>query len=210
MSCQSMVAGGAETTTVALTWALALLLKNKDKLKKAQEELHIHVGKDRMVELSDINKLVYMQAVVKETLRLYPPASIPAPRQFTEDCMISGHFVPKGTWLILNLKKIQTDPCVWNDPMEFKPERFLTSHKNVDVRGLNPELTPFGAGRRACPAMSYSLQMVSLTLASLVHAFELSLPNGVIDMAQSNGLTNFKLAPLPVLVSPRLPSYCLE
>ncbi|XP_050204785.1 cytochrome P450 CYP82D47-like [Mercurialis annua] len=209
-TCLSMIAGN-ETVTVALTWALSLLLNNQQVLKKAQEELEKYVGKERLVNDTDIHNLVYLQAIVKETLRLHPPAIIPGPRQFTQDCTISGYHVPKGTWLMINLWKIHRDPNVWPVPMDFKPERFLTSHKDIDVRGHNFELLPFGGGRRACPAISFGLQMMHLTLANLLHAFEISSPtNAPVDMSAGVGLTNMKTTPLEVLISPRLPPYCYE
>ena len=169
------------------------------------------MGKERLANDSDISKLVYLQAIIKETLRLYPPAIIPGPRQFSKDCTIGGYHVPKGTWLMMNLWKIHRDPNVWADPAEFKPERFLTSHKDIDVRGHNFELLPFGGGRRACPAVSFGLRMMHLTLVNLLHAFEISTPtNASIDMSPGIGLTNMKTTPLEVVVSPRLPSYCFE
>ncbi|KAJ9166158.1 hypothetical protein P3X46_020944 [Hevea brasiliensis] len=206
----SMIAGN-ETVTVAMTWALALLLNNRPVLKKAQEELDKIVGRERLVNDKDISNLFYLQAIVKETLRLYPPAFIPGPRQFTQDCTIGGYYVPKNTWLMVNVWKIQRDPSVWPDPTEFKPERFLTTHKNVDVRSQNFELLPFGGGRRACPAASYVLHIVHLTLATLLQAFEISTPtDAAIDMTPGAGLANMKTTPLEAVVSPRLPPCCYE
>ncbi|GKF56506.1 cytochrome P450 CYP82D47-like protein [Tanacetum coccineum] len=74
-------------------------------IAKAQEELELHVG-DRQVTESDIKDLVYLQAVVKETLRLYPAAFLGGPRVFSEDCTIAGYHVPKGTWLLINMWKL--------------------------------------------------------------------------------------------------------
>ena len=200
-----MIAGGNDTTTVTLTWAISLLLNNNHVLKKAQDELDIQVGKERIVNESDISKLVYLQAIVKETLRMYPPGPLLAPREFIEDCIIGGYHVPKGTRLITNLWKIQTDPSIWSEPLKFMPERFLTTHKNVDVRGQNFELIPFGSGRRACPGASLGLQMVHLALASFLHMYEISnSSNAQVDMTESFGLTNIKATPLEVLITPRL------
>ena len=205
-----MIAGGNDTTMVTLTWALSLLLNNRHTLKKAQEELDIKVGKGRLVNEADINNLFYLKAIIKEALRLYPPGTL-VPREFHEDCTIGGYHVTKGTRLVVNLWKIQTDPSVWSDPLEFKPERFLTTHKDVDVRGQNFELIPFGSGRRACPGISFGLQMLHLTLASLIHAFEISTPSHApVDMSATFGLTNIKSTPLDVVVKPRLPSNLFE
>ncbi|KAG6626799.1 hypothetical protein CIPAW_15G077000 [Carya illinoinensis] len=196
-----------DTNTVTLTWAISLLLNNRHVLKKAQDELDIQVGKERLVEDSDISKLVYLRAIVKETLRLYPAAPLGSPREFSGDCTIGGYHVPKGTRLITNIWKIQTDPLIWSDPLEFKPERFLSTYKDFDVRGRNFELIPFGSGRRVCPGATLALQVVHLTLARILHMFEISTPsNAQVDMTESFGLTNMKATPLEILIAPRLPS----
>ncbi len=99
------------------------------------------------------------------------------------------------------------DQRIWSDPLAFKPERFLTTQKDVDVRGKHFELIPFGSGRRVCPGISLGLQMVHLALASFIHMYEISTPlNAPVDMTESPGLTNLKATPLEVLITPRLPS----
>ncbi|KAK8513880.1 hypothetical protein V6N11_029148 [Hibiscus sabdariffa] len=201
----NMILAGSDTTRVTLIWALSLLLNKPHLLKKAQEELDIHVGKDMFVQESDISKLVYIQAIVKETLRMYPPAPLSAPRELSESCYIGGYEIPKGTRLIVNLHKIQRDPNAWSEPSEFMPERFLTTHKHVDVRGQHFELMPFGSERRSCPRTSFALQMLHLTLSNFLHVFEFSRPdNGLIDLTGTVGLTDMKSTPLEALVSPRL------
>ncbi|CAL5383647.1 unnamed protein product [Camellia sinensis] len=204
-TCLGLITGGADTIAVMLTWALSLLMNNSHVLKKAQEELDIHIGKERQVDESDIGELVYLHAIVKETLRLYPAGPLSGPREFTEDCIIGGYHVSKGTRLTLNLWKLQRDPTIWPEPSEFRPERFVTSHKYVDVKGQHFELIPFGAGRRLCPGTLFGIQMSHLVLARLLHGFELSTPsNALIDMTESTGLTNLKVTPFEVLVTPRL------
>ncbi|EXB51033.1 Cytochrome P450 82A3 [Morus notabilis] len=203
----NMIAGGSDTIPATLTWAVSLLLNNHHVLKKAQEELENNVGKNRVVSESDIGKLTYIFAIVKETLRLYPVAPLSVPHVFLKDCTIGGYHVAKGTRLITNIWKIQTNPILWPDPFEFKPERFLTTNKDVDIRGQHFELIPFGSGRRACPGTSFALQMVQFTLASFLQAFDISTPlNAPVDMTESFGLTNTKATPLEVLITPRLPA----
>ncbi|KAD2805868.1 hypothetical protein E3N88_39245 [Mikania micrantha] len=91
------------------------------------------------------------------------------------------------------------------EPYEFKPERFLTSHKDVDVKGKHFELLPFGSGRRMCPAITFVLQILPLTLANLIQQFEISKPsNEPIDMTEAPGLTTKRANPLDVLLAPRL------
>ncbi|KAM7514175.1 hypothetical protein LguiA_003758 [Lonicera macranthoides] len=207
-TCVGLIAGGSDTPTVMLCWVLSLLLNNRSVLKLAQEELDTHVGRERQVNESDINNLVYIQAIVKETLRLYPAGPLGGLREFTEDCTVGGYHVPKGTRLMLNMWKLQRDPQVWSDPSKFKPERFLTTHKDVDVKGQHFELIPFGAGRRICPGMAFGIQILHLVLATLLHSFEISTPsNAPVDMTESAGLTNLKATPLDVLLAPRLASH---
>ncbi|XP_058070048.1 xanthotoxin 5-hydroxylase CYP82C4-like [Magnolia sinica] len=171
---QIHIEAGTDTTAVALSWAVSLLINNPDVLKKAQDELDIHIGKDRNADESDIKNLTYLQAIVKETLRLYPPAPLAIPHMAMEDCQIGGYHVAKGTHVMLNLWRVHRDPSVWLDPSEFRPERFLTTHVGTDVKGQNFELIPFGSGRRSCPGMSLALPVLHLTLARLLHGFDLS------------------------------------
>eukprot|EP00262_Sarcandra_glabra_P004766 TRINITY_DN16017_c0_g1_i1.p1 TRINITY_DN16017_c0_g1~~TRINITY_DN16017_c0_g1_i1.p1 ORF type:complete len:517 (+),score=39.99 TRINITY_DN16017_c0_g1_i1:202-1752(+) len=203
----TLILAGADTTAVTLTWAVSLLLNNSFALKKARDELDAHIGKERQVDESDIKNLVYLQAIVKETLRLYPAGPLALPHEAMEDCQIGGFNIPAGTRLLVNLWKLQRDPSVWVDPSEFRPERFLTSHVDVDVRGQHFQYIPFGSGRRSCPGISLALQVVHLTLARLLHGFCIEASGGVpVDMTEGVGLTMPKATPLEVLISPRLPS----
>ncbi|XP_023768906.1 cytochrome P450 CYP82D47 [Lactuca sativa] len=200
-----VLAAGVETTSVTLTWALALLLNNPKALETAQEEIDEHVGRDRLVEESDLKNLVYLNAIIKETLRLYPAGPLSVPHESVEDCIVGGYNIPKGTRLVVNLWKLQRDPNIWSDPTEFKPERFLTSHKDIDVKGNHYELLTFGSGRRMCPGVLFALQVLGLTLARLIQQFVLKKPtNEPIDMTESMGATNVKKTPLDVLLGPRL------
>lgn len=202
---QSMILGGSDTSSVTLTWALSLLLNNRHALVKVQEELDRQVGREQRVKDSNIPNLSYLQTIVKETLRVYPSAPLGAPREFTEDCNVAGYNVPKGTWLMVNIWKLQRDPEVWPDnPSEFNPDRFITTHRNIDVKGQNFELIPFGAGRRMCPGLTLGLHMVHLVLANLLQAFDVStVSDKAVDMTESVGLTNPKATPLEVLIAPR-------
>ncbi|KAL5705004.1 hypothetical protein ACHQM5_023356 [Ranunculus cassubicifolius] len=206
--CLNLILGANDTTTATLTWALSLLLNHRHVLKKVQDEIENNVGKDRQVEESDIEKLVYLQAIVKETMRLYPAAPLSAPHEAIKDCTVAGYHVPAGTQLLTNISKIQRDPRIWSNPNEFQPERFLSTQANVDVRGQHFELIPFGSGRRSCPGISFALQVIHLVLARLLHGFDFETPNSApVDMTGSAGLMNLKATPLEVLITPRLEQY---
>ncbi|KAK7381353.1 hypothetical protein VNO78_33987 [Psophocarpus tetragonolobus] len=206
-----LILGGTDTSAVILTWALSLLLRNPLALEKVKEEIDTQIGKDGCISESDISKLVYLQAIVKETLRLYPPAPFSSPRVFRENCSLGGYHIKKGTRLIHNLWKMHRDPSVWSNPLEFKPERFLTTHKDVDLKGLNYELLPFGSGRRICAGMSLGLNMVHFTLANVLHSFDILNPSAEpIDITEFFGFTNTKATPLEILVKPRQSSNYYE
>ncbi|KAK8482923.1 hypothetical protein V6N11_019803 [Hibiscus sabdariffa] len=144
--------------------------------------------------------------VIKETLRLYPPAPL-VPRETIEDCTVAGFHVPSGTRLLVNLRKLQRDPNVWDKLPDFMPERFLSDRANIDMRGQDFELIPFGSGRRICPGITFSLRVLPLVLARLLHGFEWgTVGDKAIDMSESPGLTNHKATPLEVTLSPKLPS----
>ncbi|XP_065625410.1 dimethylnonatriene synthase-like [Quercus suber] len=200
-----LILTGAGSTATTLTWALSLLLNHPSVLKAAQEELDMHVGKDKWVEESDIQNLKYLQAIVKETLRLYPPGPLTGVREAMEDCTVGGYFVPKGTRLLINIWKLQRDPRVWSNPSEFQPERFLTTHAGIDVRGQNFEYIPFSSGRRSCPGITFGLQVVHLALARLLQGFDITPMAGVkVDMREGPGIALPKVDPLDVILKPRL------
>lgn len=122
-----------------VTWALSWLLDNRHAVQRAQDELDFHVGRHRQVDESDIKNLVDLQAVVKETLRLYPALPLSTHHHAMEDCTEAGFYISAGTRLSVNLWKLQRDPTIWLDPLEFKPKRFLKDHVNLDFRGNNFE-----------------------------------------------------------------------
>ena len=206
-----MILGGSDTSTITMTWALSLLLNNEQALKKAQLELDEKVGRSKHVKECDVKNLPYLQAIVKETLRLYPPVPLLVPHESVVDCTVSGYRIPAKTRLIVNVQKLQKDPLVWEDPYEFRPERFLTSDTKFDMIGQNQQLMPFGSGRRICPGISVALQLMHLTLANLLHEFEIGRPSEeALNMDEGFGITVHKKTPLEVVLRPRLPSQVYE
>ncbi|MED6218273.1 hypothetical protein PIB30_025194 [Stylosanthes scabra] len=201
----TLILAGTDTPVVTSTWALSLLLNNRRALSKVVNELDSKIGTKRTVVETDLKNLIYLQAVVKETLRLYPPLVLGVPHEATEDCVVGGYYIPAGTQLWTNIWKIQRDSTLYLDPLEFRPERFLTTHKDIDLKSQHFELIPFGAGRRMCPGKSFGLQMVQLTLANVLHGFDIVTVDGKpVDMAESVGLSNAKANPLKVILTPRL------
>ena len=177
---------------------MAELICNPEKMAKSKKEIQQVLVKDGTTEESHFSKLPFLHAVVKETLRLHPPAPFLVPHKSNNDVEIDGLIVPKSAQLLINVWAIGRDSSVWNKPNLFVPERFLESEKSFI--GSDFELIPFGAGRRMCPGLPVAERTMHLILATLVHNFDWTLPNGLkpqdIDMSESYGLTLKKAEPL--------------
>eukprot|EP00253_Pinus_taeda_P012686 PITA_12686 len=188
-----MLAAGTDTSSTSLDWTMVELLKNPPVMKKLQGELERVVGFNRMVSESDLPSLVYLQAVVKESLRLHPAGPFGVPHASVEDCTILGYQIPKGTRLLVNLWQIATNPESWGqDADTFNPERFMEAG-SIDSRIQNFEWLPFGGGRRGCPGQQLGTLVVEFAVAQLVHCFNWKLPEGMdvkdLDMTEKYEFT---------------------
>ncbi|KAL3691456.1 hypothetical protein R1sor_005107 [Riccia sorocarpa] len=203
---ENVIFGGTDTSASTIEWALSALIRNPRVLQKAQEELDATVGKERLVEESDLPNLPYLQAVVKETFRLHTVVPLLAPHVSTEACTVDGYEIPAKTRLFVNLYAIHRDPEVWENPLDFYPERFLKQDK--DLNGLDFDFLPFGSGRRMCPGKNLGLLFVHSILAVLIHGCEWRLPGEqrieALDMRERFGLSLAKEKPLEVVALPRL------
>lgn len=198
-----MFAAGSDTSSSTIEWAMVELLKNTLSMGKACDELAQVVGSRRRIEESEIGQLPYLQAVIKETLRLHPPVPL-LPHRAKMAMQIMGYTIPNGTKILINVWAMGRDKNIWTEPEKFMPERFLD--RTIDFRGGDLELIPFGAGRRICPGMPLAIRMVHVVLASLLIHFKWRLPveverNG-IDMTEKFGLTLVKAIPLCALATP--------
>nr|BAE72877.1 cytochrome P450 [Glandularia x hybrida] len=186
---------GTDTTSTTVEWAMSELLRNPEKLSRVRDEITDLVGKDGQIQESDISQLPYLQAVVKETFRFHPPAPFLAPHKAKADVEINGYIIPKNAQILVNVWASGRDPNVWPNADSFVPERFLDSNfDQIDFRGNDFELIPFGAGRRICPGLPLAYRMVHLMLVTLVHKFSWKLEK--MDMNEKFGLTLQKAVPL--------------
>ncbi|KAL3748112.1 hypothetical protein ACJRO7_009355 [Eucalyptus globulus] len=159
-------------------------------------------GKPNITD-EDLEKMHYLRAVLKETLRLHPSLPI-FPRLSTQDVKIRGYDIAKGTIVFVNAWTIGRNPSKWTEPNEFKPERLLKS--SVDFKGQDFEMIPFGAGRRVCPGESFVMATNELVLANLVNKFDWALPEGLkaedLDMTECPGITIQRKVPLLAVATP--------
>ncbi|XP_010261110.1 PREDICTED: cytochrome P450 78A7-like [Nelumbo nucifera] len=202
-----MIFRGTDTTALLTEWAMAELVLNPSMQAKLQSELDMVVG-GRCVTDADVANLPYLQAVVKETLRVHPPGPLLSwARLSTSDVELSnGMLIPANTVAMVNMWAITHDSKVWEDPLAFKPERFVESEGgiNLDVRGNDTRLAPFGAGRRVCPGKNLGLVTVSLWVAKLVHNFKWVVdPENPVDLSEMLKLSCEMKKPLSAVAVPR-------
>ncbi|KAK2967526.1 hypothetical protein RJ640_030397 [Escallonia rubra] len=196
--CLDLFVAGSDTTSSTLEWAMAELLLNPVTMAKAKAELEQVIGKGKIIEEADVSRLPYLQCIVKEALRMHPAVPFLIPRRVEVDVEACGYTVPKGAQVLVNVWAIGRDPTLWEDPLSFNPERFLAS--DLDIRGRDFELIPFGAGRRICPGLPLAIRMVPVMLGSLINSFNWELDGGVaskeLAMEEKFGITLQKAQPL--------------
>ncbi|KAL5580346.1 hypothetical protein UlMin_012788 [Ulmus minor] len=203
----NLFTAGTDTSSSIIEWALAEMLKNPTILERAHEEMDQVIGRNRRLLESDLAKLPYLQAICKETFRKHPSTPLNLPRVSTQTCEVNGYYIQKNTRLSVNIWGIGRDPRVWENPLDFKPERFLSGkNAKIDPRGNDFELIPFGAGRRICAGTRMGIVLVEYILGTLVHSFDWKLPAEVVElnMDEAFGLALQKAVPLSASVSPRL------
>lgn len=175
---------------------MAELIKNKEAMKRVREELEVNLP----IKESQVSNLPYLNACVKETLRLHPPISF-LPHCAHDTCEVMGYTIPKGCLVLVNVWGLGRDPMFWEDALAFKPDRFLES--NLDFKGQDYEFLPFGAGRRMCPGMPFAVKEVNLILASLLSCFLWAFPNhahpSLLDMDEKYAVPLRKDNPLLLL-----------
>ncbi|XP_061340579.1 geraniol 8-hydroxylase-like [Gastrolobium bilobum] len=197
----SLFIGGTDPVTTTLEWAMAELLQNEKAMEKAKQELEQTIGKGKPVEESDLARLPYVQAVIKETFRLHPPIPFLFPRKADENVEICGYTIPKGARVLVNVWAIGRDSSSWENANVFSPERFLSSE--IDVNGRHYELTPFGSGRRICPGLLFAMRILYLMLGSLINCFNWRLEDGMtiedMNMEDKFGLALAKAEPVRII-----------
>ncbi|KAL5095834.1 hypothetical protein RYX36_000161 [Vicia faba] len=189
----NLLVAATDTSAATSVWVMTALMKNPRAMKKAQEEIRNICGKKEFIDEDDIQKLVYLKAVIKETLRYYPPVPL-APREANKSFILNGYKIEPKTLVYVNIWAIHRDPETWKDPDEFYPERFLNN--DVDFKGLDFELIPFGGGRRICPGIPMAIAMQEMVTANLLNSFDWEMPEGMrkedIDIEGLPGLARHK------------------
>ncbi|KAL3834257.1 hypothetical protein ACJIZ3_008993 [Penstemon smallii] len=187
----NILAGGTDSTTATLVWAMTGLLRHPIVMNKLQNEVREILGDKQDINDDDLAKMHYLKAVVKETLRYHTPVPILA-REAREDVEVMGYEVAAGTMVLINAWAIGRDPESWDEPEKFKPE--------INIKGLDSELIPTGVGRRSCPGTTFAMANIELVLANLLQKFDWELPRGMktedLDTIERPGGTVHRKNPL--------------
>ncbi|CAK8562839.1 unnamed protein product [Lathyrus sativus] len=198
-----MVVGGSDTSSNTIEFAIAEMMNKPEVMRKVQEELETVVGKDNSVEESHIHKLPYLHAVMKETLRLHPVLPLMVPHCPSETTKVGGYTIPEGSRVFVNVWAIHRDPSVWKNPLEFDPTRFLDG--KWDYSGNDFSYFPFGSGRRICAGIAMAERTVLYFMATLVHLFDWTIPQGEkLEVSEKFGIVLKKKKPLLAIPTPRL------
>ncbi|TVY19762.1 Cytochrome P450 monooxygenase patH [Lachnellula arida] len=178
---KGLVEAGSQTSAATLTNLILYLAATPQAQEEAFQELEKVCGDSRAPVYDDLANLPYINACVKEILRLCP-----APpwilRHFTDAAVVYKDFViPKGTAVVANTAAIHFDPSQYTDPFQFKPERYLNHTKRAAEYAAmadpyERDHFTFGAGRRICPGSRFAENMIMLALANMVWAFEIKPP----------------------------------
>ncbi|KAG8476669.1 hypothetical protein CXB51_030623 [Gossypium anomalum] len=204
-----LMVAGTDTIPTTVEWTMTELLRHPDKMTRLIEELNMVVGNQNTMEESYIPQLVYLDAVIKETLRLHPVAPLLLPHVPSETTIIGGYTIPKGCRVFINAWAMQRDLELWDDPLRFQPERFLET--DINHRDNNFRYLPFGSGRRMCVGISMAKKMAALLVGSLMHSFEWRLSEGTkLSLEDKFGLVlkrRESLVAIPIARLPNLEQY---
>ncbi|KAG4196076.1 hypothetical protein ERO13_A06G147100v2 [Gossypium hirsutum] len=203
---REVISAGTDTSTTTVEWAMLNLVMNQDIQEKLYQEIVDCVGKDGDIKEEDIEKMPYLEAVVKETLRRHPPGHFLLSHAAIKDTELGGYTIPAGVHVEFYTAWITENPDIWSDPGEFRPERFLHGDGvGVDVTGTRAvKMVPFGAGRRICPAWNLGILHINLLIGKMVQAFKwVPVPGAPPDLTETYSFTVVMKNPLKAVIMPR-------
>ncbi|CAH8328976.1 unnamed protein product [Eruca vesicaria subsp. sativa] len=200
--------GGTDTSKQTIQWTMAQIINNSKVIERLREEMDCVVGKSRLIQENDLPNLPYLQAVIKEGLRMYPPVPLFG-RRLQEGCKMGGFYVAEKTTLVVNGYAIMRDPNYWEDPDEFKPERFLASSK---TRGREEEIgeqvlkyLSFGSGRRGCPGSNLAYIFLGTAIGMMIQCFDWRINGAKVNMEETlSGMVLTMAHPLKCTPVPRI------
>ncbi|CAK7325308.1 unnamed protein product [Dovyalis caffra] len=204
--CSEFLNGGTDTTATAVEWGIAQLITNPEVQTKLYNEIKSTVG-DRKVDEKDVEKMEYLQAVVKELLRKHPPTYFVLSHAVTEPTTLAGYDISVEASVEFYSHGIGEDPKVWNNPEKFNPDRFVSGGEDADITGVTGvKMMPFGVGRRICPGLGLATVHLHLMVARMVQEFEWTAypPGSKLDFSGKLEFTVVMKNSLRAMVKPRV------
>ncbi|CAN8276118.1 unnamed protein product [Cochlearia groenlandica] len=202
---KELVMAAPDNPSNAVEWAMAEMINKPEILHKAMEEIDRVVGKQRLVQESDIPKLNYIKAILREAFRLHPVAAFNLPHVALSDTTVAGYHIPKGSQVLLSRFGLGRNPKVWSDPLSFKPERHLNECLEVTLTENDLRFISFSTGKRGCAAPALGTALTTMMLARLLQGFHWKLPENVtrVELVESSH-DMFLAKPLVMVGEPRL------
>jgi len=203
--CSEFITGGTDTTSTSLQWLMANLVIRQDVQARLYDEIVGVTGRGKPAEKDDLQRMPYLEAVVKETLRRHPPGHFVLSHAVTRPCKLAGYEVPTDAFVNFYVAGIGMDPGVWQNPSEFKPERFADEGVEVDLTGTKEiKMMPFGAGRRVCPGLEMAMLHLKIIVARLVQEFSWECKAGeTVDLSEKQEFTTVMKYPLQAVIKER-------
>ncbi|CAN6194767.1 unnamed protein product [Urochloa humidicola] len=206
---QDVTFAAMDNPSNAVEWAMAEMVRRPDMMEKAAAELDAVVGRDRLMEESDIPRLGYLKACIREAFRLHPVTPFNLPHVPLTDATVAGYHVPKGSHVILSRIGLGRNPTVWEDPLRFDPDRHLgAAGDDVTLTENDLRFISFSTGRRGCIAASLGTAMSVMLFGRLLQGFSWRMPDGMaaVDLSESRK-DLFMAKPLVLHAEPRLPAH---
>ncbi|OCH93084.1 CyP450 monooxygenase [Obba rivulosa] len=203
-ACAAGYSAGIDTTTGTLQCFLLAMAMYPEAQKKAQEELAQVVGADRLPEYYDRPSLPYIEAVLTECSRWQPIVPLGLAQQSVSDDEYNGCLIPGGSVVMLNIWAMLRDPLRYPEPEEFKPERYIKNGR-FDASAAEPISMIFGAGRRICPGRHFANDTLYISMASILHVFDISPPvdaQGKLEPKMTSGFLSLPNA-YDCIIKPR-------
>ena len=209
--CSELINAATHSTSTSMQWIMANLIKFPEIQAKVYEEIGRVVKEgSEMVKEEELQKMPYLKAVVLEGLRRHPPGHFLLPHSVTRDTFLEGYFIPRNATVNFRIMEMGMDSETWENPNEFKPERFMSSNggeggEGFDITGSREiKMMPFGAGRRFCPGYALGLLHLEYYVANLVWKFQWKAVEGDdIDLTEKGEFAIMMKTPLKAIVSPR-------
>ncbi|XP_047079530.1 tyrosine N-monooxygenase-like [Lolium rigidum] len=201
-----IILAAVDNPSNAVEWALAEMVNNPELLATAVEEMDRVVGRERLVQETDIPRLNYAKACLREAFRLHPVDPFNLPHVALADTTVAGYRVPKGSHVLISRIGLGRNPTVWDEPHRFKPERHMGDGIKVALTESEMRFISFGTGRRGCVATSLGTAMTVMLFGRLLQGFTWSKPSEVTSIDLSESKKNLYMAkPLVLHAEPRLP-----